>query len=159
MEIISLEQFIDALPKLTADISDVIVATYNNLDSYKNGGEVSANGKKVTILCGGAAYADVEGAQNTKVAGARKVSEGLARPEANSLVILYAGKSRFGEMVGLAYRLAGRGNKVVLVGCGCDPDIFDPLTPDPNITFVMPRNDFCNGGRGDLSRVVEAILK
>ncbi len=159
----TLDQFIAALPKLVSDISGVVVATYNNLDSHQGGGEFIANGRKVSILCGGAAYANVGGmpddeAQTTKTAGAKQVSDDLAKTSSNSLVILYAGKSRFDEIVLLSHRLAERGSKVALVSCGCDKNVFDGFEFNENISLVVPTNADCNGGRGDLSRIVAQLL-
>lgn len=164
---VTLDRFLAGLPELVSGIDNVVIATYNNLDSHKNGGEFSANGRKVSILCGGADYANVEtlvgdipneGAQATKTAGARKVSDGLTQVPSDSLVVLYAGKSRFNEMVQLSRRLAKRGTKVVLVSCGCDSDVFDGIESSENILLVVPTHGHCNGGRGDLSRVVAQLL-
>jgi hypothetical protein len=162
MRVISLEQFLGDLPKFVSDINNVVIATYNNLRSCEEGGEFNANGKKVTVLCGGAAYAHVNGAMNpraqdTKKAGVKVVWDALISIEAGTLVVLYAGKSRFGEVLAMAYRLAGRDVKVALVSCGCDNNVFDGLAANPNITCVVPMNESCNGGRGDLSVIFEAL--
>jgi len=168
MRAISVEQFLSTMPELVSDISHVVIATYNNLSNCKAGGEFSVNGKKVTVLCGGAAYANLapapgvtvpnNGALATKAAGVKVISDGLTQVEPGTLAILYAGQSRFDDIVGLAYRLAGRQVKVVLVSCGCDADAFDDLESEPNITCVVP-TDGCNGGRGDLARILEELMR
>lgn len=168
MKAVNLGTFLRDLPKLASGASNVVVATYNNLDSHPNGGTFNVGGKTLTILCGGASYAHIEDALGcrpnpeappTKTAGAKKVSEGLASIDADSLVVLYAGKSRFSEMVRLAYNLAERGIKVALVGCGCDDYMLRTLIKDyESITWVSPTHGGCNGGRGDLSDIVAVLL-
>ena len=165
----TLDRFLADLPKFVSGFNSVVVATYNNLRSYEKGGEINTvGGRKISIFCGGAAYANVEilfgyykpntGAQATKAVGAKIVSDNLAQVGTDSLVILYAGKSRFSEMIQLAYHLAERGIKIVLIGCGCEMDVFDHLNFNENISLVIPTHGECNGGRDDLSAVVKKLL-
>ena len=165
--ILDLDQFLAGLSKLASGIDNVVVATYNNLDSYKESCEFNAGGRKISILCGGADYANVEtsvgcipneGAQVTKTTGATKVNSGFAQVASGSLVVLYAGNSRFDEMVRLAQRLADRGVKVALVSCGCNKYVFDRFETNDNISLVVPIHSCCNGGRKDLSRIVAQLL-
>lgn len=164
----SLDQFIKDLPDLVAGKRQVVIATYNNLDNYPDGGSfVAPNGIMVHILCGGGVYAyldtefgsvPIPGAQETKTIGAVLVTAGLEHVGTDTLVVLYAGVSRFNEMSRLAYHLADRGVKTALVACGCDEDVFDDLEPHENIISVMPHNNCCNGGRNDLSRIADQFL-
>ncbi len=160
MKTVTLDGFLRDLPKLTSGTNNVVIATYNNLYGYENGGVFTANGKTVTILCGGAAYANFfrnADASSIKTAEAKKVSDGLGGIESGSLVILYAGESRFCDMVLLAYALAKRGVKVALISCGCDCNVFSGLVTNEKITAVMPYGG-CNGGRRDLARIAVALL-
>lgn len=169
MKALSLGQFLEKLPEIVSDVKNVVVATYNNIYSYANGAVIpNAKGKRITILCGGAARTNVEfdlglnvpnqDVQATKTVGAKIVSDGLAAVAAETLVVLYAGKSRCDEMARLAYRITERGAKVALVSCGCYTDVFGRISPNENIILVMPLHGVCNGGRGDLSEIVDALL-
>lgn len=166
--IVPLDRFLADLPEFVSGITNVVIATYNNLDSHPDGGEFYADERKVSILCGGASYANVEifiggsipneGAQATKAKGVQKVSASLTHVVPGSLVILYAGISCLNEVVGLGYRIAKRGVKVALVSCGCDRRVFSGLESNENILFVVPTIGPCNGGRGDFSRIVARLL-
>ncbi len=164
---VTMDQFLAGLSELASGINNVVVATYNNLNSHPEGGELSTGVRRISIVCGGAAYANLrtplgyipnEGAQATKATGVDKVSDGLAQIASRSLVVLYAGKSRFNEIVRLARRLADSGVKVALVSCGCDENVFGGLEANENISLVVPTHDNCNGGRDDLSRIVKKLL-
>lgn len=171
MKALSLARFVDLLPTLVSGINNVIVATYNNLTGCENGGEFTSGTRRVSVICGGAAYANFvtfsgfvpsPETPTTKQVGDKTVSEKLtsvgAVGVAGSLVILYAGTSHFDEMVELAKRLAGYGAMVVLVSRGCDASIFDSLETFENITCVIPQHSICNGGRIDLTIILNALL-
>jgi hypothetical protein len=162
---ITLDQFLADLPELVSGINNVVVATYNNLDSHENGGEFyTTGGRMVSIFCGGAVYADVEklvGSNAVPLVKAMRmmnISKTLELIAPGSLVILYAGKSHFDEMLQLSRRLAERDDKVALVSCGCDDCAFDGVEPNENISLVKPTHGHCNGGRNDLSRIVARLL-
>jgi len=141
---LTLNEFLASLPELVGGIENVVVATYNHLHSYDPGERVTASGRKITILRGNAAYAEVEKLVTTQAA-------------ANLLVVLYVG-TRFARVAPLAQRLTDLGAKIALVSCGCDGNVFGGFEPGKNVLLVVPTHSHCNGGKGDLSRIIERLL-
>lgn len=174
MKTLSLVDFKRALPGLVEKTSQVIVATYNSVEGYREGMTALPNGKPLTVMCGGGAYRHIEflpglvervpGADESVRAGTSKIIDGMKNGAlTQALIILYAGLTQFSSMWALTQRLVQNGNTVVVFGCGCPDNNQDirQLNDLENVMAVTPdiRGRMgCDGGRGELAQIVDTLV-
>jgi hypothetical protein len=171
MKILTLKEFIKNLNDFAGDAKNIVIATYNGIDGYREGvATLDAHGKQLKVICGGGDFAGLDTdlgviqnpkAQSTKDVGAKIVAGELSETPEGTCAILYAGIPRFDEMAELAEALTQRGVKVALLTCGCDTDdVFYGVKSEfrNSIVGIIPRHIVCNGGREDLAEIVAKFL-
>ncbi|MDO8599241.1 MAG: hypothetical protein Q7S02_03980 [bacterium] len=99
----------------------------------------------------------------TKGEGAAHIRDSAQTLDAGTrttLVLLYAGISRFDEMCGVARTLRERGADVALVLCGCEHPSLASLSHEGAIveSFIGSATAFCHGGRDLLRDMVRASV-
>lgn len=155
----------------------VVAMTYNAVWEFPNGvvphappdlmvEVVSGNGQSSFVEDLGGEVLRIRPAAEsdlTKGEGAAHVRDSAQTLDANArttLVLLYAGISRFSEMCDVARTLRERGADVALVLCGCAHPPFASLEDDGTIieSFVGDASTVCHGGRDLLRDMVRTAI-